>query len=86
MEGVAQNDCWDDASYVADMVREDGCLLERASQRLRDNKEIVSLAVEWDRFSGIDPARTQGRALKFASDRLKNDKDFLRVAVGNNGF
>ena len=47
----------DDRDYVLNAIREDGLLLEGASEILRNDKEIVMEAVSKD-----------GGALEFASD------------------
>jgi hypothetical protein len=48
--------------------------LRFASERLKNNKTIVSLAVQKD-----------GLPLEFASDRLRNDEEIVSLAVQNDG-
>ena len=48
--------------------------LKNASERLRDNKEIVIMAV-----------KNCGDALNYASERLRNDKEIVMIAVKNCG-
>ena len=49
-------------------------LLQYASEQLKDDKDVVRVAV-----------KNNGKALKFASEELKRDKEVVRVAVKNNG-
>lgn len=51
------------------------CLLEYASSELKNDPEIVKLAVSKD-----------GYALQFASSKLKNDKKIVKKAVSENGL
>lgn len=55
-------------------VTQDGAALRYASDALKDDKEIVSIA-----------CRTCGGALDDASDRLKADKELVLVAVKTQG-
>ena len=50
-------------------VKQDGLALEYASDRLRDNPEIVKIAVKQDGF-----------ALEYASDRLQGDIELRKLA------
>ncbi len=54
-------------------VSQDGLMLQFASEKLRDNCEVVLTAV-----------RQNGRALEFASERLKNDFTIVNSAIKQN--
>ena len=68
LEDVIQNA--NNREYVLEAVKEDGLLLDGASDELKDDKELVMEAVIKD-----------GGALEFASDRLKADREILMQAV-----
>ena len=53
----------------------DGRFLHYASEKLKDDREIVLAAVT-----------KSGSALEFASDKLKDDKEIVLAAVTKNGF
>ena len=54
-------------------VTQRGFLLEYASEKLKNNKDVVMAVV-----------KKNGRALKYASEELKNDRDVVMVAVAEN--
>ena len=58
-----------------DLVQKDGMALERLDEWLRDNDEVVAVAVEQN-----------GLALQFASERLRNKQSIVSYAVQNNGL
>lgn len=58
-----------------EVTKKIGLLLQHASKRLQDDKEVVKLAVE-----------KNGLALKYASDNLKNDKEIVIIAIRNNPY
>ena len=55
-------------------VKVNGCALEYASERLRDNEEIVRIG-----------AGQSGYALEYASERLRDNEEIVRIAFGQNG-
>ena len=60
---------------VLDAVTQHGSALEYASERLKDDHEIVLAAVTQNAW-----------ALAYASERLKDDRDFVLAAVTRNGW
>ena len=52
-----------------------GLALQYASERLRDDKDVVLAAVKED-----------GHTLQFVSDRLRDDKDVVMAAVKQEGY
>ena len=49
--------------------------LEYASDRLKDNEEIVKIAVQYNGYS-----------LQYASDRLKDNEEIVKIAIQNDGY
>lgn len=60
----------DDRHDLLEIVREHARMLEFASERLRDDAEVVREAVQ-----------TDGRALRFASARLREDPEVVTAAI-----
>ena len=65
---------WDCKEEVKEMVNINGELLMLASDALRDDDEIVRIAL-----------RNDGLALSFVSERLSNDYDVVKIAINNWG-
>ncbi|GAA0409115.1 hypothetical protein GCM10009133_17070 [Cocleimonas flava] len=61
-----------DFDYVKTQVMKDGLNIQFASDRLKQNKDIVLLAV-----------KQNGRALQYAGDTLKNDTEIALAAIKN---
>ena len=53
---------------VLEAVKEDGWLLKFASDKLRNDRDVVLEAVKQDEYT-----------LLWASNELKNDKEFMRL-------
>ena len=66
---------WDNYTAVLAAVRNDGLVLQYASNRLRDTNDTV-----------LEAVRNEGFALQFASDRLRNDRGVVLAAVNKDGF
>jgi hypothetical protein len=60
----------DNREYVLNNVKQNGKLLEFASEALKDDYEIASEAV-----------KNNAEALEFVSDRLKGDRDIVYDSV-----
>jgi hypothetical protein len=58
---------------IRSIVTQNGFMLEKATNRLKDNERIVSAAV-----------KNNGLALQFASEDLKNDKEIVLEAIKSN--
>jgi hypothetical protein len=58
---------------ISSLVRQNGAKLEFASNRLKDNKDIVEAAV-----------KNNGLSLQFASGELRNDKEIVLEAINQN--
>lgn len=61
---------WDDKEQVLKEVAKVGYALNAVSKRLRDDEDVVKVAI-----------RGYPEAFSFASDRLKSDKRFVRYAI-----
>ncbi|MGR3912318.1 MAG: DUF4116 domain-containing protein [Candidatus Rhabdochlamydia sp.] len=57
------------------IVQKDGLALERASEALKNNKQIVLAAV-----------KNNWQALKYANDKLKDDPDVVLAAIEKSGY
>lgn len=55
-------------------IEKDGLKLKNAPELLRDDREVVEIAVYQN-----------GLALAYASDRLRNDEEIVRAALQNDG-
>jgi len=72
----AAEELWDDASFVLEAVRQNGQLLEKASERLRSDRAVVSAAVQQDI-----------QALVLVKGELRLDQEMLTTAVwAHNGL
>ena len=61
--------------YVIENVKQEGALLEFASEKLRDDKEVV-----------LEAIHNNPEALEFASDRLKGDREVVYDSVSKVGW
>ena len=65
---------WSNFDFVLNKVKQDGIVLEFASERLKDNEEIVKEAV-----------KQYGLALEYASEELQNNEEIVMEAVKQYG-
>ena len=68
IEEVKKNS--DNKQYILQVVKEQGKMLEFASEKLQDDEEVVKTALMQD-----------GESLEFASNRLKGKKDIVLLAI-----
>ena len=78
----------DDYDVVLALVKGSGYCLHDISERLKDNEDIVKVAISHphelsDRFIMEYPKRVEF-SYQYASVRLRNDKEIIRLAVKNN--
>ena len=64
-----------DKSYVLGKVKQDGKLLDLASEKLKDDEEVAMAAVEQNPV-----------ALEFVSERLKNNPEIVMQSVKRVGW
>ena len=67
---------WDNKNFVLTAVKDYAYALTYASERLKDDKEIVLTSLR----------RNDGGALQYASERLKDDKEIVLTAVKQPGW
>ena len=90
---------YNDKDYMLAAVRLDGRALARASERLKDDWDVVLAAVQQYVWAALDNAsdrlkdngdfmraavQENSSAVVYASDRLKDNRDFMLVAVQKN--
>lgn len=68
---------WDDKTFVMKKVKEIGFYLEDASERLKDDEEVVIMSMEKSMYN---------MGLKYASNRLKDNKEFVMMAIKKRGY
>ena len=61
--------------YVIENVKQEGALLEFASEELRDDKDVI-----------LEAIHNNPEALEFASDRLKADREVVYESVSKVGW
>ena len=66
---------WSNKQEVLEQVKKQGFFLKNASDKLKDDYDVVLAAVKED-----------GKSLQFASDRLKNDFNIVLAAVKEDGL
>ena len=71
----------DNRALVLKAITTDGGLFVAVSERLKDDKNLLLVAIE--NGSNLD-YRLNNSPLKFASERLRNDKDIVLTAIHKN--